>query len=232
MTTATKARPMQFTETMVAAIWNDLKTQTRRIVQFRDPRWIEPLPLVEYARDGMPIWWSSPPSDQIRQSDYYDHGMPCRYGKPGDHIWVKHPTRITGRSATGFRVWDLGFPQEGNDRYFRWEDFPHKVPKEGRSFGQGLPRMLSRITLELLEVRVQRLQEITEEDAIAEGIPKLGFYELLSQRGRDAHLERLSGRKLLPYYVRQYRDLWERIHGAGSWELNPWVWALTFKKVS
>lgn len=85
-----------------------------------------------------------------------------------------------------------------------------------------MPRFASRITLEITEVRVQRLQDITEEDALAEGIPLgpiPGFPEV---RGDQIFNNARAG----------YCQLWDSIHGDGSWDLNPWVWALTFKWVT
>jgi hypothetical protein len=78
-----------------------------------------------------------------------------------------------------------------------------------------MPRWASRITLEITDVRVQRLKEISKEDAYAEGIPT----DTESIR-RNNYNE-----------IKAYREIWESINGTGSWDLNPWVWAITFKKL-
>jgi hypothetical protein len=80
-----------------------------------------------------------------------------------------------------------------------------------------MPRWASRITLEITEVRVERLQDISEVDAIAEGTP--GSHGAIPGYGYNA----TPGE--------QYRWLWESINGLGSWEANPWVWAVSFKRV-
>jgi hypothetical protein len=83
-------------------------------------------------------------------------------------------------------------------------------------------RWRSRITLEVADVRVERLQDISQQDAKAEGLLESPacFY-------RKDH-----GEKPWPLPTEAYRDLWESINGPGSWETNPWVWVITFKPVS
>ena len=88
-----------------------------------------------------------------------------------------------------------------------------------------MPRSLSRITLELTDVRVERLQDISEADALAEGVtPKW-------EPGCSGRLmEAFRGFSFRPA-ASAYADLWESINGAGSWDANPFVWALSFKRV-
>jgi hypothetical protein len=86
-----------------------------------------------------------------------------------------------------------------------------------------MPRWASRITLEITDVRVERLQDISEADAVAEGCkpirPELMLDGLIVRPGRSA--------------VEEFRLVWEQIHGhgGGSWEKNPWVWVIGFKKL-
>ncbi len=81
-----------------------------------------------------------------------------------------------------------------------------------------MPRWASRITLEITDIRVERLQEISYADAMAEGVP---FTELPPGQGRPDPLHRAK-----------FADLWESINGPGSWEANPWVWVIEFKRVT
>ncbi|OPZ53593.1 MAG: hypothetical protein BWY91_01907 [bacterium ADurb.BinA028] len=76
-------------------------------------------------------------------------------------------------------------------------------------------RWMSRLTLELTGVRVQRLSDISEDDAQAEGV--IGLYVQKEEA---------------PSRVVAYRDLWESLNGPGSWAANPWVWVLSFRRVS
>jgi hypothetical protein len=82
-----------------------------------------------------------------------------------------------------------------------------------------MPRAASRITLEITGVRVERLQEISHDDAKAEGIA-----ELNATYG-DLRNERLS----VPQHI--FANLWESINGTGSWDANPWVWVVEFKRI-
>lgn len=75
-------------------------------------------------------------------------------------------------------------------------------------------RWASRITLEITEIRVERLNEITEEDSVAEGV---SVKEVVAAKG-------LSARSA-------FKTLWESINGAGSWDKNPWVWVIEFKRI-
>jgi hypothetical protein len=86
-----------------------------------------------------------------------------------------------------------------------------------------MPRELSRISLEIVSVRVERLQEISEADAVAEGIEVTEVGEMAS-----ATLQLLKGEQWPPA-VLQYAELWESINGPGSWALNPWVWVVEFR---
>ncbi len=210
-----KERPILFTAPMVRAILEGRKTQTRRIVElrrnFRDEI---------QDNDGQP--WPEWVDDC---GDY--HRAPCPRGQPGDRLWVREawavgatfdniaPSRIgtdciVAHKATHQEIWPP-LPRG------RWRPSIH------------MPRWASRITLEITGVRVQRLQDISREDAIAEGIERHHSAEYPDRtwwkiyRGTDiAHAD--------PIY--SYQTLWESINGPGSWEANPWVWALAFEPLA
>lgn len=86
-----------------------------------------------------------------------------------------------------------------------------------------MPRWASRITLEITDVRVERLQDISEAGAKAEGVDPQIMHATFGYGGtlNDEH-----------QYARGYRDLWNSINGEGSWALNPWVWCVSFRKVA
>lgn len=208
--TAIKERPILFSGPMVQAILAGRKTQTRRIVKFNHKPWIEPLPHVEYARDGMPIWWDSPPWDQVRQSDYYDHGMPCPYGFPGDRLWVRETWRpiLTGIHAGGFD-YRADDPSASGVGFMPWRPSIF------------MPREASRISLEIAAVHVERLQEISASDVEAEGFPTHVAELTFRKCFRDKAERDQRRRECL-------RDSWDKINGVGSWDSNPWVWCITF----
>ncbi len=95
-----------------------------------------------------------------------------------------------------------------------------------------MPRWASRILLEITEVRVERLNEISETDALAEGIEKV----IRPQPNGDVwHTFVTSGVPTnLHYYAtarQAFRQLWQKINGPNSWEVNPWVWVVSFNRV-
>ena len=99
-----------------------------------------------------------------------------------------------------------------------------------------MPRWASRITLEIVSVRVERVREITEEDARAEGgSPCTWFIPRGKENDTDCHVD-ISGLPGYPHerpsYKNAFANLWESIHGPGSWEQNPWVWVIEFGRIA
>lgn len=149
----------------------------------------------------------------------------CPYGVVGDRLWVREAWGMsyidivpTGRPFIAGGTW--GSPSRPLRRacaVFKADGpMPDDSPYETARWCPSIhmPRWACRTVLEITEVRVERLQEITEEDAKAEGCkphPPSG----------------LDGR----VYRRPFECLWGSINGAGSWDLNPWVWVIAFKKV-
>lgn len=92
-----------------------------------------------------------------------------------------------------------------------------------------MPRWASRLTLEITGIRVERLQDISEADAIAEGI-QYGVQRFEEGGGFPGWLDYSKPNALLACPIESYRTLWESINGPGSWEANSWVWVVEFKK--
>lgn len=128
----------------------------------------------------------------------------CPYGTTGDHLWVKETFKPTFMDGSG-TIYRASIPYGNLDCHFK--------PWKPSIF---MTRARSRITLEITEVRVERLNDISEEDAIAEGTTP-------SIVGSD-----LDGLK----YRAGYQTLWESINGPGSWALNPFCWCITFKIIT
>jgi hypothetical protein len=131
----------------------------------------------------------------------------CPYGEKGERLWVKETFAVMSKAAFEARR-----PAPYSLRYKADPDTSAILHFRPSIF---MPRWASRITLEITDVRVQRLKEISKEDAYAEGIPT----DTESIR-RNNYNE-----------IKAYREIWESINGTGSWDLNPWVWAITFKKL-
>lgn len=191
-----KERPILFSAPMVRAILSGAKTQTRRIVK--------PRHMATVDAEQFPILAMFP------------------YGSPGDKLWVRETCRaeaIDDEGLCGVRyVADGQFMPIANTREAsdRWVPLYWYRGMEGATVPPiHMPRWASRITLEITGVRVERLQDIREADAEAEGIQEI-VDAGVDHDGtpRDA-----------------YRALWEQINGPGSWNANPWVWVIEFKKL-
>jgi hypothetical protein len=194
-----KERPIIFSAPMVRAILAGAKTQTRRVVK------LKPWQQIEERDDGAPWPWMY---DDNRAAD---HWVPCPYGQPGDRLWV----RETWRPVHG------GYPDQGA-RYRADFDRDQTVWRPSIH----MPRWASRILLDVTAVRVERLQDISEADAQAEGvIPK--WEPGCSGRLMDA----FGGFSFRPA-ASAYAELWEQINGPGAWDANPWVWVVEFKRVT
>lgn len=148
--------------------------------------------------------------------------MRCPYGVVGDRLWVKETWAVSS-GFDDFAPRDLPWPLAASGIQY------NATPGEYRATGKTrvsihMPRVASRITLEVTEVRVQRLQQITDLDAVAEGV------EGLPSTGRPWLVDRFGLTAGEP--VDRFRVLWESISGADSWVKNPWVWAISFKRLA
>ncbi|MFM9434540.1 hypothetical protein ACFDR9_001599 [Janthinobacterium sp. CG_23.3] len=219
-----KERPILFNGAMVRAILDDSKTQTRRIV--KPHRSDDAFCLVDYG-DG---WWPYRSEDgESPNVDNMEYPLNCPYGQPGDRLWVRetfgevydwcdHPEM----PGAGTESWHIEWK-------YRADGEPDCVDMDGAFTGWKpsihMPRATSRILLEIVSVRVERLNDISEADAIAEGIEQLPGHPGRWWLGFDvSSLNYPSARNA-------YTDLWESINDAGSWAANPWVWVGEFRRL-
>lgn len=198
-------RPILFSAPMVRAILAGAKTQTRRELRVQpfstnDPQHAEPR-----AR-GNWVWMAF--DDRPRYS-FATGDFRCPYGVPGDRLWVREAFRLCAEA-------DATPPRDTDAAYRVWyeADAPHQPGAGKLRPGMFMPRWASRITLEVVGVRVERLQAISEADALAEGVQM-----------DCTDVERFCARAA-------YRTLWNEINGPGSWAANPWAWAVEFKQVT
>jgi hypothetical protein len=197
-----RERPILFSAPMVRALLAGTKTQTRRVVK--------PQPVESWTRSAngprsTRSWsWPLPDGQHVPVPD--GMAVRCPHGPPGDRLWVREAWR-SGRLTDGFA------PREMTPHVVWYEaDGPAPEATNGRArASMHMPRWASRITLEVTEVRVERLQDISHDDACAEGIES-------TRGGAGACIDR-------------YRALWESINGHGSWQTNPWVWVVVFRRV-
>lgn len=200
---------------MVRALLEGRKTQTRRIV--KEPRWAQPGGLDMYFDDRLCA---------IAKVSGCLADVECPHGKPGDRLWVKETW--TGTWAVGLSDMHLCFAADGSERFVT-APIDYVLPKAAEKPQNWvtplfMPRWASRTTLDIAQVRVQRLQDITEEDAIAEGAEpwKFGPEQCLTSGERGAASPYRSG----------YACLWDEINAdRATWKSNPRVWAITFPAV-
>lgn len=234
------SKPIIFKDEMVKAILGGWKTQTRRIannVHFDSKyraKWKAVRKHTEVSIDT--------PATML--------GDVCPFGKPGHRLWVRENFRlyfggghenVDGASRERFESFELefqadgavaedlnflnGVPVEGTDQRINYEQISRLSESGHDGFRPSIhmPRWASRITLEITDVRVERLQDISEDDAKAEGVqPFRGGYWRHYQPGWTQHTLTAKG---------SFLSLWNSINGPASWDLNPWVWVVEFKRI-
>lgn len=230
--TAPKERPILFSGPMVRALLDGRKTQTRRVIK------PQPDSVKNFGR-AVPYRRASPPQDM--PSAKYEVPIVYPYGAPGDCLWVKETwglnDTIYGGDQPIPKARPADLPPEGLVFFATEDDTEIRNELRWRP-SIHMPRWASRLTLEITEVRVERLQEVSQADAAAEG--------LMTWLGRDCDGDpRLDGRMydftawgwqqpthesdgFMSAYA-AYRDLWKHINGPDSWDANPWVWAVSFR---
>lgn len=201
----TRERPIIFSAPMVRAILAGTKTQTRRVVKKLRHHW------TAEERDDGSLWPRYP--DYVTGGEC-DGWVPCPFGAPGDRLWAREQWAV----GHDYDSWSpRHIPELPVDRrhYAATED------RGGLMWRSPIhmPRWASRLTLEIASVCVQRLQDISEADARAEGVrPTAPLYGDCGGWAHEGHRD-------------AYMALCESIHGPGSWDANPWVWALEFRRV-
>jgi len=201
-----KERPIIFNTESVRAILEGRKTQTRRVIkpQPEGDRRIVQL----YEKD----WWGfSPIEDWQTTID-----IRCPYGKPGDRLWVKEKhiidvDRQCAILADGTEVFKTG---EVIEKFCNTNSINFRSPRF-------MPRWASRITLEITDVRVERIQDIDEHDILAEGIIPPRCVGMFAE---DEFLEIIHD---------SFITWWDSMNAkcGYGYENNPWVWVIEFKKV-
>lgn len=203
-----KERPILFSAPMVRALLDDSKTQTRRPVKGFALELLEP-------GNFTPEYVALP------------ENLNCPYGYPGDRLWVRES------------FWGCDLPGYGDrpcvvydDEWVGKEYQPAVARPWASKFGRipsiHMPRDCSRILLEVISLRVERINDCSGTDCVAEGIRRVGpGWERWHPDPADTEHTGSTQDPCL-----SYRGLWESINGAGSWAANPWVWVVAFKRVT
>ena len=221
-----KERPILMSGPMTKATIEDLKTNTRRT------RGLDTINFDKTANKTSAHMWkyTGVGSDGLNHVFEYADGISnevikCPYGKVGDRLWVRERQKVIDIDS------ELILPGKWAYRKIRvqyladgakstWIDYPERlkgVPVIGKCLSYGGFRESSRINLEITGIRVERLQDITYKDMISEGWPDNHKYSRFTIEGR----------------VNQwFQELWESINGSGSWDVNPWVWVVVFRRIT
>jgi len=204
-----RERPILFSGPMVRALLAGTKTQTRRIVKpVRHP-------------DLGNVY--APGALVLEHEPQHVIDRCCPYGRPGDRLWVRETHmnwwKLDPENPEGPRLFShvAAFAADGYvlEPGERWIPSIHML------------RAASRILLEITGVRIERLQDISDSDARAEGIEcwagdlECGYRNYLDESGQDWTL---SPRE-------SFQSLWESINGPASWSANPWVWPLDLRRI-
>lgn len=232
-----KERPLLFSAPMVRAVRAGSKTQTRRVIKpvkfvphygsavgRVGGAWIYGSPAALGLRDSGDWWQTVLEGKTLKtmcmpEAYGWGAGSGCPHGVIGDRLWVRE-------AFSGVRGFCDGAPSTWptNEPTWYWADGNPKVgdwtkPKPSIH----MPRALSRITLAVVDVRVERLQDISVADAIAEGIEE--------RPGHDTCRWRIYGPPdtFSSDPIASYESLWNEINGPGSWDVDPWVWVVGFK---
>ncbi|MEZ2759763.1 hypothetical protein ACBQ54_18875 [Providencia vermicola] len=210
-----KERGIIFNTEMVRAILDGRKTQTRRIMRQ------QPKPSKTKEND---YWFPcTKTQSMIHVSDFIPgnsavvdmhefYSICCPHGGVGDRLWVRETFQAGLCTESTFAYKATHKPSdldEGWDEIIKWRPSIH------------MPRWASRITLEITDVRVERLQDISKQDAIFEGAP----------RGHHS-IDVISKQFGFPDFSRSwFAQIWMDIYGEDNWAANPWVWVIEFKRV-
>lgn len=201
MVNQVKERPILFSAPWCEPFWMAKKTQTRRVCKVAERY------ALSFVVDADEPGYFGDEEDEVIFS--------CPYGKPVDRLWV--------RETWQHENYPWGPYDPDNAVFYRADYIDDELGIDLEKSRDGIrrkwnpsihmPRSASRILLEVTNVRVERLRDISEEDAIAEGV-------IPSIVGSDLdHLKYRAG----------YQTLWESINGHGSWDLNPWVWVVEYR---
>jgi hypothetical protein len=228
-----KERPILFNTETVRAILEGRKTQTRRIIKnqlqsdyeiINDKNWYDENTWISRKKTSI-----NP--DRYEITSVYK----CPYGKVGDILWVRETwARAIGReeltpsemstaieiSPERFIVFKASSKEDTHPEHPDWG-------KKRWNPSIHMPRIASRISLEIINIRVERLNDISEEDAIKEGVKRhlhgykcyngintihYGVYDACFRKAKDS-----------------FESLWVSVYGENSWNWNPWVWVVEFK---
>lgn len=236
-------RPILFSAPMVQVILAGRKTMTRRVINK-----LKGYPgITEFGQsDTNGYDWHF--RDKQKRWHYIRHDRLlelCPYGKVGDQLWVRETftqgyemTLLEGEGDDMNAV-SIIYKADGKELY---QECPKEVAENWGDWscdGEGdpvfkpsihMPRWASRILLEITDIRIERLQDISEADALAEGVEPVEI--ICSRDGEKTAYRDYEFSGIYPNSPKDsFKSLWRKINGADSWAANPWVWVVSFRVV-
>jgi hypothetical protein len=208
-----RTRPVIFSSPMIRALLDGRKTQTRRVIKPQPPDDYGPVACEVYHPAKADRQGELVPGDAVFGFADEDQGWPCPYGRPGDQLWCRETWASDERGRVAYRASEETWPTHAKVKdgsgwvSWAWRPSIH------------MPQWASRITLEITGVRVERAHQITEADVLAEGVDPAAVDKFRKWFHPD------------DVHALAFGELWEGIHGPGSWARNPWVWCLSFRRV-
>lgn len=217
---AVRERPILFSAPMIRALLAGTKTQTRRVMAPQPPDGA----IASEVKDGS-CWI------QRFLGDTNPIGAICPYGVVGDRLWVRETWAARGRHTDGHSASEIACNRSHFEVWYREQCYDGSREKFNTDFlgrwrpSIHMPRALSRITLEITNVGVERVQSISRDGAMAEGIDEYG-HDLTTEAARDVRRNRSA--------IENFRALWDSLNASRgfAWESNPFVWVLTFKRIA
>jgi len=238
-----KERPILFSASMVCAILEGRKTVTRRSVKATKAH-ADGFMMLDHGNGWRPY---NAFGDFTSDHEGMEYPITCQYGKPGERLWVRETwsdVNLQGAPGIAYRadgevrelMEDASFLDE--DGAFNYDDPRSKTcqftwwsedllgGKQGRWRPSiHIPRWASRILLEITAVRVERLQDISEDQAKAEGVRLYTDHVELGERWHVDGIETYSADPR-----KSFELLWTSV--GGDWNANPWVWVVEFRRVT
>lgn len=220
--------PILFSTEMVYALLAGRKTMTRRII--KSPSGSFAVETAKFEPEVLGYYHNRRIEDVDDEEMSTGRTVLCPYGHTGDVLWVRETFYAYGRWVkNGFsktRKQKYKFNDftllSNSDFQYKYEDCKPQRIKTGRGNEIGwykrpslfMPKEACRTFLQITDIRVERLQDISEEDAAAEGVETLGLYPGFDMSNKGT-----------------FEGLWFKINGPDSWNDNPWVWVVTFKRI-
>ena len=211
-----KEHPILFSTQMVRAILDGYKTQTRRIIKFKRNS-----PVVSMTNHFQPFsdspknyqCWTAEHDEKTQA--FMEQEILCPQGFVGDSLWVRETWAHDDLNCKDVKC--------GNRDHIWWKANESKIVADSFA-GEArwrpsifMPRWASRLTLKIINIRVERIQDITQKDASFEGIPMPAYGEYPLSETAD-------------YLIPEFRKLWDSINGKKGfgWDANPFVWVIEF----